>query len=145
MKEIRTEILIQTTAERVWKVLTDFSAYDEWNPYIMTITGELKVGARLYIKIHSPGGREKRIRPIISSVVPKKKLYWQGKLFFSKLFKGEHCFELEQLEPTLVRFKHYEKFRGALLPLVFQRIKFDTKRGFEEMNRAIKVRAEKVD
>jgi hypothetical protein len=145
MKEIRTEILIQTSAEYVWKVLTDFSSYEEWNPFIMTITGELKVGARFFIKIHFPGGREKRFRPVVLAVVPKKKLYWRGRLLFSKLFTGEHCFEIEELEPNLVRFIQYERHHSPLLPLVSRRIEFDAKRGFKEMNRALKIRAEKID
>jgi uncharacterized protein YndB with AHSA1/START domain len=32
MKEIHTEIEINASAEKVWRVLTDFAAYSEWNP-----------------------------------------------------------------------------------------------------------------
>src|SRR5208337_3854746 len=34
MKEIHTEIEINAPAEKVWKVLTDFAAYPEWNPFV---------------------------------------------------------------------------------------------------------------
>jgi hypothetical protein len=82
---------------------------------------------------------------VVLAVVPKKKLYWRGRLLFSKLFTEEHCFEIEELEPNLVRFIQYERHHSALLPLVSQRIEFDAKRGFKEMNRALKIRAEKID
>jgi uncharacterized membrane protein len=34
MKEIHTEIEINAPAEKVWRVLTDFAAYPEWNPFV---------------------------------------------------------------------------------------------------------------
>ena len=34
MKEIHTEIEINAPAEKIWKVLTDFAAYPEWNPFV---------------------------------------------------------------------------------------------------------------
>jgi uncharacterized protein YndB with AHSA1/START domain len=34
MKEIRTEILINAQAYKVWKALTDFNSYPSWNPFI---------------------------------------------------------------------------------------------------------------
>lgn len=44
MKEIKTEIDISSTPENVWRILTDFSKYLEWNPFIDQISGELKEG-----------------------------------------------------------------------------------------------------
>jgi uncharacterized protein YndB with AHSA1/START domain len=32
MRELRDEIEIEATPERVWEILTDFAAYPEWNP-----------------------------------------------------------------------------------------------------------------
>ncbi len=33
MKEIHTEIEINAPAGKVWRVLTDFPSYPEWNPF----------------------------------------------------------------------------------------------------------------
>jgi len=44
MKEIKTEIIINTKPEKVWEVLTDFENYPTWNPFIQNIFGEQKVG-----------------------------------------------------------------------------------------------------
>ena len=38
MKNLRTEIIIQSTREKVWKILTDFDTYGEWNPFITEIS-----------------------------------------------------------------------------------------------------------
>jgi len=37
---IATEILIQAPPTRVWQVLTDFGAYPQWNPFIVSLQGE---------------------------------------------------------------------------------------------------------
>ncbi len=57
MKEIRTGIDINGTAEKVWNVLTSFDSYDEWNPFIKSIKGELKTGAQLKVYIEPPVGK----------------------------------------------------------------------------------------
>ena len=44
MKEIKTEIIIDSKPEKVWEVLTDFENYPTWNPFIQNISGEQKVG-----------------------------------------------------------------------------------------------------
>ena len=46
MKEIQTEIEINASAEKVWRVLIDFAAYSEWNPFVRRVEGEVSVGAR---------------------------------------------------------------------------------------------------
>ena len=32
MKSISTEVIIDANIEKVWKILSDFPAYPEWNP-----------------------------------------------------------------------------------------------------------------
>ena len=48
-KEILTTIDIETSADRVWQILTDFAAFPQWNPFIRRATGNLQVGAVLTI------------------------------------------------------------------------------------------------
>ena len=42
MKEIKTEIIIDTKPDKVWEVLTDSENYPTWNPFIQNISGEKK-------------------------------------------------------------------------------------------------------
>ena len=56
MKRIQREIEIAATPEHVWDVLTDFASYPEWNPFIRSIAGEPRAGARLEVRIEPPGG-----------------------------------------------------------------------------------------
>lgn len=54
-KEITTEILIQATPKKVWSVLTNFANYNDWNPFIKSITGIVKMGIKIKARIESPG------------------------------------------------------------------------------------------
>jgi uncharacterized protein YndB with AHSA1/START domain len=53
MRELRREIVIDAPPERVWAAVTDFAAYPEWNPFIRRISGELREGARLEVRIRA--------------------------------------------------------------------------------------------
>jgi uncharacterized protein YndB with AHSA1/START domain len=41
-KEIKTEILINASPDKVWAILTDFDNYPSWNPFITSLKGEVK-------------------------------------------------------------------------------------------------------
>jgi len=65
----------------VWDVLTDFSAYREWNPY-MEIEGTLRVGIKLTVRMGADRGRGRGMvfKPAVLAAVPGEELRWLGKL-----------------------------------------------------------------
>lgn len=142
MKELHSEIEIQATAERVWQLLTDFASFPLWNPFIRQASGEIKEGARLEVHIQPSGASGMTFRPTVLKAEPKRELRWIGHLIMPGLFDGEHIFTIEPLEEYRVRFTQGEIFKGLLVPLFARGLDADTRRGFEEMNQALKVRAE---
>jgi uncharacterized protein YndB with AHSA1/START domain len=44
MNELRTEIIIDASPEKVWKALTDLDKYPDWNPFICHAVGKAKLG-----------------------------------------------------------------------------------------------------
>ena len=142
MKELRSEIEIQASDERVWQLLTDFPRFAHWNPFLRRASGELKPGARLEVFMQPSGARGMTFQPTILKVDPKRELRWLGHLFIPGLFDGEHIFTIEPLEANRVRFVQRERFTGILVPLLAHMLETDTRRGFEEMNQALKVQAE---
>ena len=144
MKELRTEIEIQSSAKRVWQLLTDFASFPQWNPFIRQANGEVKVGAGLVIHLQPSGASGMTFKPIVLKVEPNHELRWLGRLLMPGLFDGEHTFTIETLAANRVRFTQREVFTGLLVPLFARSLDADTRRGFEEMNQALKSRAEQT-
>jgi len=140
MLELRTEIEIDAPVERVWAVLIDFERFPDWNPFIRRIHGNAQVGSRLDVLLGASGTRPMRFRPTVKAVVPNRELRWLGRLGLPRLFDGEHIFQIEPLGPNRVRFVQRERFRGLLVPLLARSLNRDARRGFEEMNRALRER-----
>lgn len=139
--EIRTEIEIEAPPEIVWGVLTDFSRYAEWNPFIVGIQGEARAGARIRITLSMPeSAKEHQFRPRVIRCEAPQELRWLGHLWMKGLFDGEHFFRLEA-SGAKTRFIHGEDFSGVLLRFSGQTVTHAT-RGFVYMNQALKQRVE---
>ena len=78
MKQIRKVIEINASAERVWRILTDFEAYPQWNPFIKEISGELTVGGTLSVYLQPSGQRGMRFHPVVLAAEPLRKLRWDS-------------------------------------------------------------------
>src|SRR5918994_717016 len=142
MKELHSEIEIDASAQRVWGILTDFASYPEWNPYIRKISGEPRVGEHLEVRFEPPGSRGITLKPKVLNAEPNRELRWLGHLLVAGLFDGKHTLAIQPLEEDRVRFIQGETFGGLLVPLFARSLDKGTRRGFEEMNRALKERAE---
>jgi len=141
MKELHSQIEIDASAERVWDILTDFASYPQWNPFIRHIGGELEVGERLEVRLEPPDSRGITLRPKVLRAEPNRLMRWLGHLLVPGVFDGEHSLAIEPLEEYRVRFVQHEAFKGVLVRLVARSLE-NTLRGFEEMNGALKERAE---
>jgi hypothetical protein len=142
MKELHSQIDVDASAEQVWDILTDFASYPQWNPFIRRISGQLKAGERLEVRLEPPDSRGITLRPTVLSAEPNRQLRWLGHLFVPGLFDGEHSLAIQPLEENRVRFVQSEVFKGVLVPLLARSLDNNTLRGFEQMNGALKEQAE---
>jgi hypothetical protein len=144
-KQLNTEIEINASSEKVWKLLSDLASYPSWNPFIKSIKGTLAVGEKLEVFIQPSGTKGMTFKPTILRAEKEKELHWLGKFFISGLFDGEHIFQIEKLSEKRVKFIHSENFNGLLVRFFAKSLDTDTLRGFREMNEALKNLAEKTD
>ena len=143
MKEVRSEIEINSYPESVWKILTDFATYDQWNPFINKIIGLPTEGSKIDIFIETPSGKNRKYSPRITKVEEGRELRWFGKSSIPGFLNAEHIFTIEDLQPESVRFIQREVFDGLLTRLFGKGLDTDVMQGFQDMNNALKKRAER--
>lgn len=137
---LQTEIDIEASPEKVWREITRFERYSEWNPFIVSAKGSGKTGERMEIVIRPPGGAEFRFKNQIIDRVENEFLTWRGSFLVRGVFDGTHFFRLEKTDRG-TRLIHGEVFEGVLVGIL-AKLLAGTKRGFQLMNEALKVRCE---
>lgn len=142
MREIKTEIEIYASAVRVWRVLSDFDSFPEWNPFVIKVEGKPIKGEILKIEVQLPDSMKLKFTPEILVAEPNKELRWVGNMPLG-MFRGEHYYKIEPLGENKSRFIHGEYFSGWFVPVIFAMVGKQTERGYHLMNQAIKDRAEK--
>lgn len=141
MKNIETEILIDAPIEVVWRVLMNFEAYRDWNPFL-TIEGEPVLGNKLDVIINMDG-RKNFFKPKVVAYEEGRRFEWTGKLLLKGLFAGNHYFKLDPVTEFQTKFVHGENFSGILQGTIMKKVRDKTIKGFETMNAAMKSFAER--
>lgn len=138
---LHTEVEVDATPAQVWKVLADRSAYPEWNPFIISSTGELTTGGTITNVLRDTEGKDTTFSPELLVVEPNKELRWIGKIGFGGVFDGEHSFRLEELPGGHTRLIQEETFRGVAVPFTRSMLTKTIEPQFIAMNQALATRA----
>lgn len=139
---LETKVDIQAPPSEVWKHLTQFNAYPQWNPFIKKIEGKLEKGARLKITLQACESDPMEFTPKVLRVEDEREIRWKGRLLMPGIFDGEHSFRIERLPGGASRLIQAESFSGILVPFFKGMLNKKTRCGFEAMNNALKSRAE---
>ncbi len=107
------EVKVRASAESVWRLLTNARAYPNWNSTIRSVEGEIRDGQRITLSVP---GTERRFTPVVSGVVPNKRMTWTGG--FSPIFRGVRTFELRESPDGSTTFSMTEHFSGVALLFV---------------------------
>jgi hypothetical protein len=136
--EYRASSSIEADPDAIWAILTDASAYPDWDNGVVRIEGTIAPGER--IKIYSELD-PKRGDPVkVVGFEPRRGMTWQGGMPLG-LFKGVRTFELAAEGNGVTRFTMEERFSGPLLPLIGRTLP-DFGPSFEKFARGLKRRAE---
>lgn len=139
--QLNTEVEIDAPVTHVYRVLTDFERYHEWNPFITAISGKLRDGETLDVEMSLPEGKTYQLRPKLIRVTENSELRWRGHFLLPSLLEAEHFFQLSERGATRTRFVQGELFSGLLVRFSGKTLTL-TMRGFVYMNQALKKRAE---
>jgi hypothetical protein len=141
-KDIRTEIEINASAGKVWRILSDFENFPKWNPFVIKVLGKPIVGEILKIQVQLPESRLLKFTPLVLKAEANKELRWVGTTPLGA-FRGEHFYQIESLGENKVRFVHGEHFSGWMVGLIWTMFGKATEKGYSIMNEALKKEAEK--
>jgi hypothetical protein len=141
-KQLRAEVDIDAAPEQVWRVLTDLSAYPDWNPFIVRADGKIEEAAVLTLRMQPVGARGVTLRPRVLEIAPGHRLRWIGRIGMPGIFDAEHVFTLEPRAGGGTRLSQSEEFRGVLVPFMARSLDNHTLPAFRAMNQALKDRAE---
>jgi len=139
-KNLSTEILINAPVDKVWKEFTDFNEYPKWNPFIKSLSGEVKVGNTIHVVIQPSGGTSWNFNPVITQVKDNDILQWEGRMFLPGIFTGRHTFQVVRIDNNKTKFIQKEDYKGALVLFVNLN---PTLEGFKSMNAVLKKRSER--
>ncbi|MEU6273714.1 SRPBCC domain-containing protein [Streptomyces populi] len=145
---LAASIEIGASPEEVWQVLTDFSGYPRWNPFMTTAEvtspgGRLRAGARLRIVMHDAGG-DTTFTPEVLTDAPGRELRWPGKMGPGLIADGEHRFTIREIGPGRARLTQSERFTGVAVPFAEGMLNRNTLPQFRAMNRALARQAEEL-
>ena len=95
------------------------------------------------MRIEPPGARATTFKPTVRAVEANRELRWLGRLLVPGIVDGEHSLRIEPLQGGRSRFVQSERFSGILVGLLKGTLA-KTETGFEQMNAALKSRAEQA-
>ena len=142
MKEVRSEIEIHSSPLTAWKILTDFPSFDKWNPVIVKITGEARLGERLEISLRTNNGKIRTYRPVITKFEENHELRWKGSSSIPGILNGERIFAFYRTGEDRIRLLHLELFSGLGAIIAGSRLIKDVKLNLQQMNIAFKKKVE---
>ena len=142
MPTIKSAVDIGTSAEIVWRVLTDFNAYPHWNPFLISVFGPPVPGQRLKIQARYPCGDTVEFTARVVKSIPAAELRWRRRRIIEGIFDREQAFFIVPNGIKGVRFIQREHFSGLLVSLIMPFITNKTHKAFSMMNLALKRTAE---
>ncbi|MBK8345253.1 MAG: SRPBCC domain-containing protein [Bacteroidetes bacterium] len=113
--EIRTEIIINTSAAEAWQLLTDIDAYALWHPYILQIEGKVALKEKIKVTTIDADSTTDKFSAFILVFEPNKQLAWGGSLGF--IFSAKHYYIIEPINDNQILL-----FRGILAWIIRKKL-----------------------
>jgi hypothetical protein len=136
------QIIIEASPVHVWESLVRTEDYPFWNPYLCEAEGEIKLNNHVCFSVRPPGRRRLRFNFKIEHLAAQKDLRLIYHPYVTGLLDRDWNMHLEAIGPHRTRFTQRVLFRGRLVPHYELKLQPATRAGLQEMNAALKQRAE---
>ncbi len=134
-----TTTIVDAPRERVWRVVADFDAYPEWNPYIRRVEGHPEEGGTLEVRLEPPGGEAQDVSASVAIFRPPRKIQWQSRLLVPGLRDLEYEVIIEPIGAHRAEVFQQARHEGLLAVFADEQ---QTRAGLLAMSRALKSRVE---
>ncbi len=136
---LRAETEVDAPPAVVWSVLLDVDAYPAWNP-TLRVWGDPAEGERLWAMLVDRHLPPAPFRPLVTELDPERVLRWRTSFPFDTV-TATHTFRVDPADGSGTRFVQTERFDGALVDPVLERLSTTVRDTFERMNAALARRA----
>ena len=133
---------IKAPPEVVWEVLTDFSRYGEWNPFVVEARSSLKPGEAMDMKVKLLGPAQRQVEWMVETVSGKRFEY-QMKPFPLGGLRSRRSHDLEPAAGG-TRYRSYFRLEGWMMPLVRALFGASIERGMRGMWEGLQRRSEQL-
>jgi hypothetical protein len=127
---------IRASAERIWDVLTDASAYPTWDSGVTRVEGTIADGEKITVHSEVAAGRA---FPVKVKLNRPNEMTWTGGMPLG-LFTGVRSFRLSEADGS-TRVTMREEYSGPLVGLMSRSIP-DLQPSFDKFVSGLKARAE---
>jgi hypothetical protein len=129
---------IDATPQVIWELLTEASAYPEWNPAVLGIEGKIADGET--IRLTSIVNPDRQFRLKVSDVEAPHHMVWSDGMPLG-LFRGARSFDVVARGDGTSEFRMEEVYTGLMAPLITRSIP-DMTESFEMFGDGLKAAAE---
>lgn len=92
-KSVHHEIIIDARPDEVWRILTDTDSYDDWNPVMKLLEGEIQEGNKVLYQFTQDVENVSEIPSNVKRVVPNQLLNQGGGMPFILTFDHKYILE----------------------------------------------------
>lgn len=137
-------VTINAPADLVWRVLTDFEQYPEWNPFTVRAESSLKLGEPVVLYI--PRGKSLMKQTFVLEVFnPPREIAWRlPKMLHKAVFSAYRTQQIEALDDDRCTYVTRDTFDGWIAGMIYRSQGPWVARNFEKLAAALKARAESV-
>lgn len=131
---------VNAAPEAIWAILTNASAYPEWNPAVLGIEGEIADGQR--ISLTSIVNPKRKFKLNVTEMrAPNHMVWWDG--MSMGLFRGVRSFDIVDRGDGSCDFRMEEVYSGLMAPLITRSIP-DMTDSFTQFADGLKQAAESI-
>ena len=145
MRVFQSEIVIDAPPEHVWEILARFGSYPLWNPFIRSIDPLAGPSEQLQLAVKLRGVPKITFKADLATFIEPRKIGWHAVFFLEGMFEAHHQFEIKPLSSTQSRVIQSEEFSGWLADAALLLLAGSFRKGYLDMNKALKKQAEKGD